>query len=84
MSEECRNAQDPSAPPGCLKTVDPKYTMDFSDIGQPPIHWCSFCGPLAAAMNDALTGALESRGPEFQREAEKAITEAESSPLQHH
>lgn len=63
--------------PGCLGTPDPKYEMNFDDIGEPPLLWCSHCGPEAHAMNDALTEALASRGPEFASEFERAVAGAE-------
>lgn len=44
--------------PGCLGTPDPRFTMDFSDIGEDPIYWCSFCGAEAQALDAALVSAL--------------------------
>ena len=76
----CRNFTDPTAPPGCLKVYDPKFTMRFDDLGERPIYWCSFCGPMAAAMDELLQAGLQARGPEFKKDLEKAITEAERDP----
>ncbi len=59
--------------PGCLGTVDDRYTMVFNEG---TIYWCAFCGPDAQMMNEALTNALETRGPEFQKELSDAIEEA--------
>jgi hypothetical protein len=56
--------------PACLGEPDPKYTMDFSGIGEPPILWCSHCGVEANMINEAL------RGPEFMEEFAKAVNEA--------
>lgn len=71
---KCRDFGDR---PGCLGTADERYTMDFGDV-EPgaKIHWCSHCGPEAHAMNDALMEALETRGPAFAAEFEKAVDEA--------
>lgn len=64
---------------GCLGTPDERYTMQFDDIGQPPILWCAFCGPEANALDRLLIAALEERGPEFvedlTREVEAATKE---------
>lgn len=30
----------------CHKEADPRYRMDYTDIGQGYIHWCSECGPI--------------------------------------
>jgi len=74
MNEKiCRDYGDR---PDCLKVADERYTMRFDDLGEPPIYWCAKCGPEANALNDALTEALETRGPEFKQEISEAIDEA--------
>jgi len=70
---KCKDYEDR---PGCLGTPDERYTMDFSDIGEGCIYWCAFCGPEAAAMNDALENAFKTRGPEFKEELSEAIDDA--------
>lgn len=64
--------------PGCLGTPDPRYTMDFSDIGEDPILWCSHCGPDAHAMSEALVHAMETRGPEFHAQLSDAVSKAKA------
>lgn len=63
--------------PECLRDPDPQYTMNFDDIGESPIYWCSFCGPESEVLSNALTRAIEEGGPEFAVKLERAITEAE-------
>ncbi len=67
--------------PGCLGTPDERYTMDFSDIGQPPILWCSFCGPRAKEFERLISEAESVRGPDFVGELEKAIKQAEKDTV---
>lgn len=59
---------------GCNGTPDPRYTMRFDDLGKPPIHWCSHCGPIAQAMTAVLVRAIEER----RDEVEAAIIAAEA------
>lgn len=63
--------------PGCLGEPDERFTMRFDEIGEPPLYWCSRCGPEAKAMNEAFTKAIRERGPEFRKIAEDAIKKAE-------
>lgn len=68
----------------CGKLADERYTMDFTDVKPGAfLYWCAECGPPAHAMNDALVEALETRGPEFARELEARIKEAEETPYGH-
>lgn len=56
----CQDCDDPDGPPeGCGIIADPEYTMDFSDIGKPPIFWCTNCGKRAKAMNELLQEAFK-------------------------
>ena len=68
--------------PDCLKVADERYTMDFSDLGQPPIYWCAKCGPEAQAINEALNKALDTR-PGFAKELEAAISKVEAKKVRH-
>ena len=43
--------------PGCLGTADSEFTMDFSDIGEGKIFWCSACGPRAKRLDELITEA---------------------------
>jgi hypothetical protein len=78
IEQKCKNFSDPSAPPGCLGDIDEKYTMDFTDV-EPDgyIYWCSFCGPKAHELNNLLNEALATRGPEFAKKLDAALTEKE-------
>lgn len=83
MTEEkgkvCRNYNDPSHPGGCLKTPDPRYTMDFSDVDPENgvLYWCSFCGSTEHALLGAIEEAFETR-PGFAKEFAVAIESAEA------
>lgn len=64
MSEEkkrCHDADDPDVH-DCLKEADPAFTMDFSDIGERTLHWCSVCGERAQAMDKLLMHAIDKLG----------------------
>jgi hypothetical protein len=74
MENKCR---DFGERPGCLGDADERYTMRFDDIGEPPIYWCAKCGPESNAINNALTKALETRGPAFVEKFSQAVQEAE-------
>lgn len=44
----------------CGNLADEKFTMDFTDVEPGAyIHWCSKCGPIWTAVNEALTDKLE-------------------------
>lgn len=43
MKELCKDFGDR---PGCLREADPQYTMDFSDIGKPPIFFSLIVGQI--------------------------------------
>lgn len=60
--------------PGCCSIPDPRYTMRFDDIDEPPIYWCTFCGKQAAAMKEAIDKAFKER-PGFADAFQKAIEE---------
>lgn len=64
--------------PGCLGTPDPQYTMSFEDIGQGCLYFCSHCGPEAHAMHDLVMDALATKGPEFAKQFDAALTRAEN------
>lgn len=57
----CHDADDPDAH-DCVKEADPRFTMDFSDIGEEPLYWCSVCGPLAHDMSNMLMKSIEKVG----------------------
>ena len=69
----CRNYGDVNVP-DCLKVIDERHTMNFDDIGQDPIHFCSNCGPREQAMADLLTNACR-RGGELARKKIAAMIE---------
>jgi hypothetical protein len=48
--------------------------MDFSDIGEGELLWCAFCGPDAHALSAILNEALETRGEEFGKKLDAAIS----------
>lgn len=62
-------------PAGCLREADPKYEMDFSDIGEQPLHWCSACGPREHALQESIMSAMADR-PELKEKLRAAIDEA--------
>ncbi len=64
--------------PGCKETPDPKYDMDFSDIGEGKIQFCSACGPLAHSINAYITDACRTGGKEFLTKFEALIVGAEN------
>jgi hypothetical protein len=72
----CRDEKDPDVV-GCLGEADPRYEMRFDDLGEPPIQWCSACGPRAHAMNAALVEAI--RDPEKAATIERMLDAAEAS-----
>jgi hypothetical protein len=60
--------------PHCKGEIDERYTLNFDDIGQPPIYFCSSCGPFWNKVADNLVKVLKTRGTEFAEtvvEAEK-------------
>lgn len=63
---------------GCLGEPDPRYTMRFDDIGEPPLYWCTACGPGAHALTEAFTAALQERGAEFRAKVEAAVEAAKN------
>lgn len=72
MSATSKICKDHGDREGCLGEADERFTMDFSDIGEPPIHWCAHCGPEAHMMSEALGLAFKTR-PGFAAELEAAI-----------
>ena len=73
----CNEARFTGSRSGCLVTPDPAFTMDFSDIGYPPILWCSFCGPGAKKMNDFLDAAYAKGGMGFVEKLETEVVAME-------
>ena len=72
--EFCKNYGEK---PGCLGTVDERYTMDFTDVKSGAcIKWCARCGPEGHAIKVAVEKALAER-PDFAKELETAIEAAE-------
>lgn len=69
MESKCKDFGDN---PDCLETVDPAYTMDWSDIGKDPMYFCSYCGKIAKQMTDALDRAFKTR-PGFAEQLKTAI-----------
>ena len=69
--------------PECQRDPDSRYTMYFDDIGEEPIYWCSFCGPGASMLEKSLTDALQSRGPEFQKEMTELIAQGMTKTSKH-
>lgn len=67
----CKDFGDPDVPE-CLGEADERYTMRFDDIGEPPLHWCAFCGPRTQVLNEALQNAFATRVG-FAGELEAAI-----------
>jgi hypothetical protein len=68
----CHNEGETDA---CLGEADESYTMNFSDV-EPgaKLYWCSVCGPVAQALENAIVGAIESR-PGFDHALEAALDE---------
>jgi len=73
-SEICR---DYPGRPGCLEIADLRYTMNFDDIGEPPIYWCASCGPQVHEVDASIKNAFMEQGDEFLEKFEKAIKEKE-------
>ncbi len=66
--------------PGCLGQADDAYTMDFTDIDEGYIYWCTKCGQRAHAQEVAINEAFDTR-PGFAKEFEAAIEKAEQSQV---
>lgn len=62
--------------PRCKKVADPSYTMRFDDIGEAPIHWCSFCGPTALKLMEIILSACKNN-PDKMKELEERIDKCE-------
>lgn len=60
----------------CDQASDPRFEMDFSDLGEGPLEWCAEHGPDAHAMNDALQRMLLS-DPKFAAKLDAEITKVE-------
>lgn len=60
--------------PGCCSIPDARYTMNFDDIGEKPIYWCTFCGKQSHAMDKAIKKAFAT-DPNFGERFKKAIDE---------
>jgi hypothetical protein len=61
----------------CGREADPEYTMNFDDIGELPIYWCTACGMAAREMNAALEKAFAER-PGFAQQLELEIERAKA------
>ncbi len=64
--------------PGSKETPDPTYDMDFSDIGEGKIQFCSACGPLAHQINTSISEAFKTGGKDFAKQFEALIMDAEN------
>ena len=64
--------------PGCLGEADERFTMNFDDIGEQPLHWCSNCGANAHAMNEALREAARKQGVVFVKRFSELVDAAEA------
>lgn len=62
---------------GCLIEPDERFTLNFDDIGEPPIYLCSHCGPDALALNDMLMKAL-SKDPSLAKKLAEELDKAEA------
>lgn len=56
----------------CPQEADPSFTMDYTDIGEGYIYWCSSCGPRAHAIDKALTEFLM-KSPENVKKAQELL-----------
>jgi hypothetical protein len=69
----------------CLGTIDERYTMLFDDIGQPPIYWCSHCGPEAHEQYKLLMDVCERGGPEvvkaIMEEVDREVAKVEAKKV---
>lgn len=72
MEKMCRNKGDRE---GCLEIPDEKYTLNFDDINQAPIYWCSVCGPEAMALHKLFEQIIND--PTMYKIAEAMIVKAE-------
>lgn len=60
--------------PLCRKVPDERYTMRFDDIGEAPILWCAYCGPIAHFQQACIEKRIAAE-PEFVSELSDAIDE---------
>jgi len=77
-SDDVKLCNDYGDAPHCLGEIDEQYTMDFTDIGEGYIYWCSKCGSLAHAMQGAIEEAFETREgftEDFRSAIETALAE---------
>ena len=68
--------QDYGDAPDCAGEADPRFVMDFTDIGEGYIHWCAVCGPRSAELQRRIEQRFE-EDPDFQEKFGKAIAAAE-------
>ncbi len=74
MKYLCKDAHERE---GCLIVADDQYTMDFTDVEPDAyIRWCSFCGPWAHAMHNAIQQRFAT-DPGFSEAFEKALDDVE-------
>jgi hypothetical protein len=74
---KCQNSGQNA--PGCLEIADPEQTMDFSDIGEKLIYWCSVCGRYSHAIDRAIQRLAAS--PEGAETLDKFAAEVEAAEL---
>ncbi len=67
--------------PLCQKEPDPRYTMRFDDLGEPPILWCAHCGPGAQAMASVIAAAIDERGDPFVDEFRSLVDKASAEKV---
>lgn len=75
MKKMCRGHGDR---PDCLGEADERFTMNFDDIGESPLHWCARCGADARAMEAALLKTAREKGAPFVKRFSELIDEAEA------
>ena len=66
----CRNYGER---PDCLGEIDERFTMNFDDIGELPLYWCSRCGADSHTMNEALLKAARKHGALFVKRLIDAV-----------
>ena len=53
--------------PDCLGDIDEKYTMNFEDIGEGSIYWCTVCGKRAKELDKFFMEAMSLHGAAFMK-----------------
>lgn len=65
---------------GCLGEPDPQYTMNWDDIGEEPIYWCSACGPDAQHLDMLIQELVKQPGGAERLSKAMDEIEAEHGP----